>query len=708
MTTLLALLASIAVLHTANTTMVLETEPGQELKTIYYGTKLSESETAMLGSYKAQRTYPCYGVIGTEEAAFAAIQSDGNRTVQLRIESAETTPWDGGNQLCVTCKDGFYPLTVKIYFKTFKDQDMIETWTETINEGKKPVTLTRFDSGHLPIRVDDVWISTLYGTWANEGRVNTEPLTRGWKVIRNIDGTRNSHTSHGEVMISLDGKPRENAGRVIGAALCWGGNYELRFQTNDSDYHHFFAGILPEHDNVVLAKGKSFVTPHLALSFSNQGLSGVSRNFHRWGRKYMLRHGDQERRILLNSWEGVYFDINEEGMKQMMDDIASMGGELFVMDDGWFGDKYPRNNDHTSLGDWTTDTRKLPNGVPGLVKAAIERGIKFGIWVEPEMTNTVSELYEAHPDWIIKAANRDIVKGRGGTQVVLNMSKKEVQDFAFSVIDNVMKESPDIAYIKWDANAPISMDFSNIAYWQGFYAMVERVREAYPDLTIQDCASGGGRANWGVLPWFDEFWVSDNTDALQRVYMQWGTSYFFPAIAMASHISATPNHTVFRTTSLKYRIDVAMSGRLGMEIQPKNMTEQEKDICRKAIADYKRIRPTVQFGDIYRLVSPYDNRGFASLMYVAENKDKAVAYWWKIANFYDEHFPRLRFAGLDPERSYRVTELDRLDITPLAYEGKSFTGRFLMESGLEIPATNNVEWSLKSDWSSRVLLLEAL
>ena len=708
MTVLFTIFASIAVLHTANTTMVLETEPGQELKTIYYGTKLSESETAMLGSYKAQRTYPCYGVIGTEEAAFAAIQADGNRTVQLRIESAETTPWDGGNQLCVTCKDGFYPLTVKIYFKTFKDQDMIETWTETINEGKKPVTLTRFDSGHLPIRVDDVWISTLYGTWANEGRVNTEPLTRGWKVIRNIDGTRNSHTSHGEVMISLDGKPREDAGRVIGAALCWGGNYELRFQTNDSDYHHFFAGILPEHDNVVLAKGQSFATPHLALSFSNDGLSGVSRNFHRWGRKYMLRHGDQERRILLNSWEGVYFDINEDGMKQMMDDIASMGGELFVMDDGWFGDKYPRNNDHTSLGDWTTDTRKLPNGVPGLVKAATERGIKFGIWVEPEMTNTVSELYEAHPDWIIKAANRDIVKGRGGTQVVLDMSKKEVQDFAFSVIDNVMKENPDIAYIKWDANAPISMDFSNIAYWQGFYAMVERVREAYPDLTIQDCASGGGRANWGVLPWFDEFWVSDNTDALQRVYMQWGTSYFFPAIAMASHISATPNHTVFRTTSLKYRIDVAMSGRLGMEIQPKNMTEQEKDICRKAIADYKRIRPIVQFGDIYRLVSPYDNRGFASLMYVAENKDKAVAYWWKIANFYDEHFPRLRFAGLDPERSYRVTELNRLDISPLAYEGKSFTGRFLMESGLEIPATNNVEYSLKSDWSSRVLLLEAL
>jgi len=708
MTTLITLLASITILNTANTSMALQTDPGQELKTIYYGSRLSDGETAMLEGFKAQRTYPCFGMIGTEEAAFAAIQQDGSRSVQLSIENTSESSWEGGRILCVNCKDSYYPLRVRIYFKTFDDQDMIETWTETVNEGKKPVTLTRFDSGHLPIRVDDVWISALYGTWANEGRVCTEPLTRGWKIIKNIDGTRNSHTSHGEVMISLDGKPREDAGRVIGAALCWGGNYELRFQTLDSDYHHFFAGICPENIPQTLAKGKSFTTPHLALTYSTAGLSGVSRNFHRWGRKYMLRHGDKERDILLNSWEGVYFNINEKGMAQMMDDIASMGGELFVMDDGWFGDKYPRKNDHSSLGDWVVDKNKLPAGIPGLVKTASSKGIKFGIWIEPEMTNSVSELFDAHPDWVIKAPNRELVKGRGGTQLVLDMSKKAVQDFAFSVVDNIMKENPDIAYIKWDANMPIPVAYPNVDYWQGMYALLDRVREAYPDLVIQCCASGGGRANWGVLPWFDEFWVSDNTDALQRIYMQWGTSYFFPAIAMASHISATPNHTVYRTTSLKYRIDVAMSGRLGMEIQPKNMTAQEKDICRKAIADYKRIRPIVQFGDIYRLVSPYDDRGFASLMYVTENKDKAVAYWWKIANFYDEHFPRLRMNGLDPDRRYRVTELDRLDLKPLPYEGKSFSGRFLMEVGLEIPADNKVEKSLRSDWSSRVLLLEAL
>ena len=248
----------------------------------------------------------------------------------------------------------------------------------------------------------------------------------------------------------------------------------------------------------------------------------------------------------------------------------------------------------------------------------------------------------------------------------------------------------------------------NVEYWRGFEATMKRIRDAYPDLTIQACASGGGRANWGVLPWFDEFWVSDNTDALQRIFMQWGTSYFFPAIAMASHISATPNHTVYRSTSLKYRIDVAMSGRLGMEIQPRNMTDWEKDLCRKAIGEYKRIRPIVQFGDIYRLVSPYDGNGFASMMHVAEDKSAAVFYWWRIMTFQDEHLSRVCLSGLDPERSYRITELDRIDERALPYEGKAFSGRFLMENGLEIPASNQTPYEIRSDWSSRVLLLEAL
>ncbi len=716
MTSFLITLLSVFAINTANSSMVFEAEKGSELKIVYYGNRLNNPYDAVESGFRARPAYPAYGLIGDSEAAVSVIYPDGNMTLKLAVTDCETAKWDGGEIFAVTSQDTYYPLTVKTFYKTYYDLDMIETWVEITNGAKKPVVLTRFDSGHLPFRGGDTWISTLYGAWANEGRVNTEPLTRGMKYIRNLDGVRNSQGSHAEVMISLDGKPRENDGRIIGAALCWGGNYELRFQVNNSDYNHFFAGICPDNSEYHLEKGETFATPVLAYTFSDKGLSGASRNFHKWGRQYRLAHGNRERDILLNSWEGVYFKITEKGMAQMMEDIASMGGELFVMDDGWFGGKYPRKNGTSSLGDWVVDREKLPNGVAGLVKTASEKGVKFGIWVEPEMVSTVSELYEKHPDWVIKGPNREPVTGRGGTQLVLDLSRKDVQDYIFDVVDGLMTENPDIHYIKWDSNMKMTSHGSgslkhqshlNIEYWRGFAKVCDRIRAKYPDLIIQACASGGGRANWGVLPWFDEFWVSDNTDALQRIYMQWGTSYFFPAIAMASHISATPNHTVRRTTSLKYRIDVAMAGRLGMEIQPKDMSEAEKDLCRKAIADYKTIRPTVQLGDIYRLVSPYDGKDFASMMYVSENKEDAVFYWWKTETFHGEVFPRVRMAGLDPDRMYKVYELNRIDLKPLNFEGKSFSGKFLMDNGLEIPYTHKVASKNMTDWSSRVLHLVA-
>ena len=707
----------VVAIDTKGMTVLLEARGGEPLRYLYIGERLDSADVGAVPAAGAIRmdAYPAYGQGNIRSDALAVTHWDGNMSTEMAVSSVSIENSEDASTACILLKDRIYDFYVKVFYKAFLDADMVETWTELTSMEKKPVLLRRFDSAFLPLRTGNVWASHLYGSWANEGRLVQEPLERGTLLIENKDGVRNSQTSHSEIMFSLDGKPLENAGTVLGAALCYSGNFRLEVVTDDSDYHKFYAGICPDNSSVSLGRGESFRTPELAFTVSGEGLGGASRNFHDWARAHRLAHGDRERKILLNSWEGVYFDVNESGMAEMMSEIAGMGGELFVMDDGWFGEKYPRVRDRSSLGDWKVDRNKLPHGLGWLVDEADRNGIGFGIWIEPEMTNTVSELYEAHPDWIINAPGRDVVQGRGGTQAVLDLGNPAVQDYVFGIVDGLMKECPGIDYIKWDANMSVSSHGSswlpadrqselNIRYHQGFAAVCERIRAAYPDITIQACASGGGRANYGVLPWFDEFWVSDNTDALQRIYMQWGTSYFFPAIAMASHISAVPNHTVGRVTPLKFRIDVAMGGRLGLELQPRDMTDAEKMQCRQAIADYKKVRPVVQFGDLYRLVSPYDGLGVASLMYCSKDKSQAVFYWYRTENFYDSHLPRVKMAGLDPDRMYTVYELDRIGESALPFEGRSFSGAFLMSSGLEMPGSFS---GRLGGYSSRVLHLVA-
>ncbi len=719
-------------LRTPNNSFVLDLNKGAEPQFLYYGPALHAGDINHLQrfsdpNWSRPEVYPAYGAVHTQsEVCLAMRHADGNLSTHMLIEDWTIAPISDqapngasrkGNLLTVTLKDPVYPTTVHLYYQTYEDVDMMEYWTDITNGEKQTVTLTQFYNPLLPIHRDNVYCTHFHGSWAAEAQLVEDRLQNGMLVIKDKDGLRNATANRNEVMMSLDGPARENEGAVIGASLLYTGNYRITIDTDDSDYHYYFSGINPDNSEYHLRKGETFTTPRTALTYSTKGTNGVSQTFHRWARKYQLRHGNQERMILLNSWEGVYFDINQKGMDQMMQDIKSMGGELFVMDDGWFGDKYPRLTDNSSLGDWVVDTNKLPDGIEGLLRDARKDGVKFGIWIEPEMTCTTSELYEKHPDWVIKAPGREPVRGRGGTQLCLDLSNPKVQDFVFSVVDNLLTDYPEIAYIKWDANAPVMNHGSQyltkddqshlyIALHEGLIKVCQRIRAKYPDVIIQDCASGGGRANYGLLPYFDEFWVSDNTDALQRIYMQWGTSYFYPAIAMASHISAVPNHAVFRTTSLKFRCDVAMSGRLGMEIQPKNMTDEEKALCRQAISDYKSVRPVIQFGDLYRLHSPYAGDNLASEMYVTENKDRAVFFWWKLETFKNQHFPRVKMAGLDPDRMYTIHELNRIDNKPLSFEGQSFSGAYLMNTGLDIPYSHDVDYSKLNDWSSRVLLLE--
>ena len=666
--------------------------------------------------------------------------ADGDQSLQLRPQDTTYIDNPQYKETVIATKDIVQPFYVTIHVRKWKSVDITETWYEISHTEKKPVRLQRFDSGYLPIEGDDPHLLHLHGNWAAEGVPTVERLTRGVKSIRNSDGARNAHLDAPEVMIALDGVPQENYGRVLGAALCWSGNFELRVAATDEKGFHFYAGIDPMASEYVLEPKKVFSTPHLAYTWSNEGMGGVSRAFHRWARTCgMLHNGNATRDILLNSWEGIYFDITEERILAMMNDIAAFGGELFVMDDGWFGSKYQRNTDNAALGDWVVDTRKLPNGLKALTDAAKERHIKFGIWIEPEATNTLSELYEQHPDWVLQERNRELKLGRGGTQLVLDMTNPKVQDFVFNIVDDLLTKRPEISYIKWDANASIQncgspyldqiAKRSNSAYGLtsnlyvdyhlGLVKTLERIRAKYPNVVIQNCASGGGRANYGLMPYFDEFWVSDNNDALQRVYIQWGTSYFFPSNAMAQHIGGSPYLMTGRTTPIKFRCDVAMSGRLGMELQPAHMTDEERAQCTVAFADYKEMRELIQLGNLYRLVSPYqpvpvvERQQVASLMYVSDTKDHAVLFAYGLSSFMKQSSRRIRLAGLDPDRTYTLHEKnirvayhhDRNawgEGEPCELDGKSFTGAYLMSVGLDIPLSTEYN----RDFPSRIFYLD--
>lgn len=699
------------VVSTQNTSLIFKAEKGKKSIFQYYGSKIDNiSDVYNAGLNMNIETYPAFGLNNKLEKVVAITQPDGNMSLDLVVDSVEQIKDENGSKTVIILKDKIYPVEIKQFFRTYTNTDVISTWVEICNNGKKPITLYQFASAYLPVYRGENWINHMHGTWAAEHFMEEEMLTNGQKVISNKYGLDNTKTDNPSFMISLDGKLNEKTGSVIGGTLAWTGNYKIKLNANNQNVT-VTAGINEENSHYILDGKQTFVTPEFAMTYSNSGKGGVSREFHKWARNYKLHQGNRLHEILLNSWEGVYFKVNQQEMNNMMEAFSAMGGELFVMDDGWFGNKYPRNNAQSSLGDWEVCKEKLPEGIGGLLESAKKNNIKFGIWIEPEMSNTKSELFEKHPDWIMRIDNRDLTTGRGQTQVVLDLTNPEVQDFAFGIVDKLITEFPQIYYIKWDDNSCL-MDYGSsylpkdrqshlyIEYQRGLENVLKRIRAKYPNLIMQACAGGGGRITYGILPYFDEFWTSDNTDAIQRIYMQWSISNYYPAIAMASHVSATKNHQTGRIVPIKFRFDVAMSGRLGMEIQPKDMTVAEKEFSKRAIKAYKSIRPVVQLGDLYRLVSPYDNKGLASLMYVTPEKDRSVVFVYKISHLIDMKLPYIKLDGLDENKLYRIKDLTpNNEKNPCRLNSKVISGKTLMEQGL------NVKNLLKNQYSSLALEL---
>jgi alpha-galactosidase len=599
---------------------------------------------------------------------------------------------------------------VKLCFKAYKNENVIEQWSEISHTEKKDVTLYNFASSHLGFSNPSYYLTEFYGNWAEEMKMTEVKLSRGLKVLDSKLGVRATQYSHPCFLLSLNDKMKENSGDVIGGTLAWSGSWNLTFDVDNTESLHIISGINSYASQYTLKPKTVFKTPSFLYTFSSNGSGNISRNFHKWAKQYGIYKGDRARTTLLNNWEATYFNFNEEVLTGIIKDAADMGFELFLLDDGWFGQKYPRDNDNAGLGDWMVNKKKLPNGLGYLVNEAAKNKIKFGIWLEPEMVNPKSELYEKHPDWVITQPNRPLDLQRN--QLILDLSNPKVQDYVYSVIDNTLTQSPGIAYIKWDCNRFITNSGSSyegparqshlwIDYVNGLYDVMKRVRAKYPDISLMLCSGGGGRIEYGSLPYFDEFWISDNTDALDRIFIQWGATYFFPAMALASHVSVVPNHITGRTTPLKFRFDVAMAAKLGMDLQPKDMSAEDKEFSKKAIQEYYKIRGVVQFGDLYRLLSPYEGARTA-LMYVSGNKDEAVVFSYLLKKTISGNTQPLILQGLDPKKTYTLTEVNK---DPKSYswfsplEGKSYTGEYLMKYG--------IRFTLYNEYDSKVIKLTA-
>ncbi len=648
--------------------------------------------------------FPTFGTSYVNEPALRAVHADGNTSTELAYVSHTTEQEADGVQYTeITLRDTYFPFDVVLCFNAYQKENVIEAWTVISHNEKKPVMLYNYASSHLFFSEPTYYLTQFYGEWADEMKMKEMQLTRGKKVLESKLGVRSNQHAHACFLLGLDAPAQENSGRVLGGTLAWPGSWNLTFDVDNLDNLHVICGINSFAGQYSLAKGEKFETPRMLYSYSDEGTGRITRNFHRWAKKYGIWRGDRTRTTLLNNWEATYFDFNEEVLSGIIKDASEMGFELFLLDDGWFGTKHPRNSDNAGLGDWQVNKNKLPNGLGYLVEEADKNGIKFGIWLEPEMVNPASELYEKHPDWVITQPNRPLDLSRN--QLILDLSNPKVQDFVYSVVDNTMTENPGIAYIKWDCNRFVTNSGSFylpaekqshlwIEYVRGLLSIFERVRAKYPDVSIMLCSGGGGRIDYASLRYFDEFWISDNTDAYNRIFIQWGATYFFPSMALASHVSVVPNHITGRTVPLKFRFDVAMSAKLGMDLQPKDMTPEEKEFSKNAIQEYYGIREIVQHGDLYRLLSPYESVRTA-MMYVSEDKKDAVVFTYlleKVINGGNNQVLYLK--GLDPEKRYRLNELNKAPntyswFTPL--EGKTYTGAYLMEYGIRFPMYNQFE-----------------
>ena len=588
---------------------------------------------------------------------------------------------DEAETLEITLKDELAGLRVILSYTVFKNYDVITRSCKVVNDSKEEVDVLRALSANVDFRHSDFDLIQLSGSWARERHIIRTPLRNGGQCVESRRGASSHAQNPFIALVSKD--TTEDKGEVYGFNLVYSGNFLANVEVDMHSNARAQIGINPFDFTWNLEAGDEFQTPEAVMVYSPNGLTEMSHIYHDLYRERLCRgtHRDKERPILINNWEATYFDFNNEKIKNIAKESSKLGIELFVLDDGWFGE---RNNDDCSLGDWFVNEEKLKGGLSSLVKDINEMGMQFGLWFEPEMISPKSKLYEEHPDWCIHIEGR--VRSEARKQLILDLSREEVCDAVIEMLTNVLKSAP-ISYVKWDMNRNMTEIGSpawpakkqkEVAhrYMLGLYKILENITTNFPNILFESCSGGGGRFDGGMLYYMPQTWTSDDTDAIERLKIQEGTSLVYPASTMGSHVSAVPNHQVHRITPLHTRGVVAMAGSFGYELDITKMTDEEKEEVKSQVKFYKNIRKTIQFGDLYRLKSAFDSNEAAWMNISKDGNNLVVSYVKKYAEA--NVLPkRLKLKALDENSLYEISET-----------GEVFGGDELMYIGLEIGELN--------------------
>lgn len=666
-----------------------------------------------------KQEYPSYGSGDMRYPAYEILQQNGSRITEFKYKSHSifsgkkklnnlpatyTENDDEATTLEIVLYDEVIKTEIILSYTIYENLPVITRSSKFKSFNPEKITLTNAMSFSLDLPDSKFEMLELTGAWSRERSVKTRKLQHGLQSIYSMRGI--SSNNYNPFIALKRFNSDENSGEVYGFSLVYSGNFLAQVEVDTYDVSRVTLGINPNHFNWTLNNGEEFQTPEVVTVYSDKGLNKMSQTYHQLYRTRLARGiwRDKERPILINNWEATYFDFNEEKILSIAKKAKDLGIELFVLDDGWFG---KRNDDTSSLGDWYPNLDKLPSGIEGLSKKITDMGIDFGLWIEPEMVNKDSDLYRAHPEYMLSTPNRNTSHGRN--QYVLDFSKDEVVDYIYNMLEKVISKSK-ISYIKWDMNRSLSEVFSNgmdseyqgkvmHKYVLGVYRLYEKLIEKFPHILFESCSSGGARFDPGMLYYAPQCWASDNTDAIERIKIQYGTSIVYPLSSMGSHVSEVPNHQVFRNTPIETRANVAYFGTFGYELDLNKLSLEEQQKVKEQVQFMKQYRSLIQQGTFYRISSPFEEK-FTAWQVVSQDKKTSLVGFYRPLQEVNSSFKRINLFGLEPDKQYSVSINDTINY-----------GDELMNLGLNVSDISSGELRVKydgtnGDYHSRIYIIK--